>query len=161
MIGTEILVVEDEEHLLDFMCSFLQLNGFRVVGAPNADAALASLEKHLPPLIVSDISMPGKSGLEFLGEIRARSLSCAVVMLTAHDDVPRITEAMRLGALDYMLKPIDPESFLESVPIWIEIGMRLQKLSQEKDPDLVQKQLKMINLFRLKYNRIRKVLSAG
>jgi DNA-binding NtrC family response regulator len=161
MIAPEILVVEDEEHLLDFMCSFLKMKGFRVIGALNSDAALEILKHNVPPLIVSDISMPGKNGLEFLNDVRAQGMSCAVVMLTAHDDMAKITEAMRLGALDYMLKPLDPESFLESVPIWIEIGMRLQKLSQEKDPDLLQKQLKMINLFRLKYNRIRKVISEG
>ncbi len=161
MIAPEILVLEDEEHLLDFMCSFLQMKGYRVVGATNPDRAAVILEQHVPPLIVSDISMPGKSGLEFLSDIRSRGIPCAVVLLTAHDDTAKITEAMRLGALDYMLKPLDPESFLDSVPIWIEIGMRLQKLAQEKDPDIVQKQLKMINLFRLKYNRIRKSLSAG
>lgn len=154
MIKPEILIVEDEEYLNDFICTFLNMNGFSAVGAMNPLEAMKKIEELSPALIISDINMPQKNGLEFLHDLRKESLPCAFVLLTAYNDPELIFKALRLGALDYILKPFDNEKFLANASVWLEIGKRLQILSKEKDPDVMQKQLRMIEKFKLKCNAL-------
>jgi DNA-binding response OmpR family regulator len=150
MIQPDVLIIEDEFQLLGFLSEFLKSHGYFVAKALDTKEASEILKTSIPPLIISDINMPGKSGLQFISELRAQGLPCAVVMLTAYDDHERVSEAMRLGALDYVLKPFEPKSFIHNVGLWLEIGKRLQKLALEGDKKTIERQLRMIDFFRLK-----------
>ena len=153
----DVLVVDDEESIREVIEEFAVMKGFSCATAENGIIALEKFKIHDPALIISDISMPGMSGLEFLEKVRIDGLSAAVVMLTAHDDSVRIIEALRLGAIDYLTKPFDADELLGKLGSWIELGSRLKELRTENAENTrgdTSKQLRMIELFQLKNKKL-------
>jgi DNA-binding response OmpR family regulator len=116
-----IVVVEDEPNIADLLDLYLRRAGYRVVLAPDGDAALASVERHRPRLVVLDIGLPGAlDGLEVCRRIRSGDAGAAsedvpIVFLTARDDeVDRIV-GLELGADDYVTKPFSPRELAARV----------------------------------------------
>jgi putative nucleotidyltransferase with HDIG domain len=87
------------------LCDFLGSRGFETRQAANADEALSVLAGEPIELVLSDIQMPGRNGITLLSEIRRRYPHAAVLMLTGCEDVSTAVEAMKTGAMDYVLKP--------------------------------------------------------
>lgn len=104
-----ILLVDDDESLRRVMQIQLEEAGHEVVTAPDAEAALAAIEKHDYRLVITDLMMPGLSGLELLERIRSESPDTVVIMITAFGTIQGAVQAMRAGAFDYITKPIDYE----------------------------------------------------
>jgi len=102
-----ILVVDDEPGLCAGLQEGLQREGYRVDAAHDATAALHLAGKHLYNLVISDVKMPGASGLELLAQIRERHRDTLFILMTAFSTVENAVAAMRLGAYDYFPKPID------------------------------------------------------
>ena len=100
-----VLIVDDEEPIRCMLGAHLADRGYSTVVAANGQEALSRLLEVDIDLVLSDIRMPVMSGLDLLREIAGRNLPVGVVMLTACDDVPMAVEAMKAGALDYVLKP--------------------------------------------------------
>jgi putative nucleotidyltransferase with HDIG domain len=100
-----ILVVDDEAAIRDILHQYLSERGHQVEQASNGVEALACLAKGGFDLVVTDIRMPVMGGLELLGHIGSGHYDVGVVMLTACDDVASAIQAMKSGALDYVLKP--------------------------------------------------------
>ena len=100
-----ILTVDDDVRMLDVLQEGLMRAGYECTTARSADEASRLLERQEFDLVLLDIIMPGKSGLEFLPEIKARYPNTAVVMLTGHVEVPSVVTAMRQGTYDYICKP--------------------------------------------------------
>ena len=100
-----ILVVDDEESIRDLLKEYLSSQGFEAQVASNVDSALALLSAGHFDLVLSDVRMPGKSGLELLEEMKRKFPDVGVVLLTACEDMSLAVEAMKTGALDYVLKP--------------------------------------------------------
>lgn len=151
-----ILVIDDEEDIREVIKEILALDGWIVDVAEDGKKGIASLIENHHNLVICDISMPGLSGLETLGLIREQGLLAAVVMLTAHAEQERIIQALQLGAIDYVVKPFDPVSLRSKVPTWLEIGRRIQKLANQDDEvstEVLQKQVRMIELFKLKNHK--------
>ena len=102
-----ILVVDDEEHAREVLQRGLTQAGYACTTACSAAEAAERLEQEELDLVLLDINMPGKSGIEFLLDIRTAHPDIAVVMLTAIADVATAVKAMREGAYDYATKPFD------------------------------------------------------
>jgi len=102
MNGGRILVVDDDDSLRRVLEVQLQQMGYRVNTAKNGEAALAQLRDSPHDLILTDLRMPGVSGLDLLKNIRAAHPETVVIMLTAYGSVDTAVEAMRAGAYDYL-----------------------------------------------------------
>ena len=103
-----ILIIDDDRELSGMLCEYLAREGFGVAAAPDADAAAQALAAREPDLVILDVMLPGRSGLDVLREIRAGRPRLPVLMLTARGDpVDRIV-GLELGADDYLPKPFDP-----------------------------------------------------
>ena len=107
-----VLVVDDDEAVGKVLAALLSQDGHRATWVGSAEAALATLEKKAYDAVISDVRMPGLSGLELLKLVRVKWPELPVVLLTAHGTVPMAVEAMRDGAADFMLKPFDREEVL-------------------------------------------------
>ena len=110
-----VIVVDDESSIRSAVEQWLSLSGFEVQLFSRADECLAQLPAHFPGVILSDVRMPGISGLELLAEVQRRDADLPVILLTGHGDVPMAVEAMRDGAYDFLEKPFSPETLLGSL----------------------------------------------
>ncbi len=103
-----ILIVDDEAPIRDSLGELLTACGFNVTTADCVDAAAAVLDKrHDIEAVLSDLKMPGKSGIELLRHINKKKLKIPVTFLTGYGTLETCQEAVREGAFDYILKPID------------------------------------------------------
>jgi len=121
-----ILVVDDEQSMRDFLHILLKKEGYQVQTAKNADLALEELEKQQYHLVISDIRMPGRSGLDLLNEIKEKDPELPVVMITAFASPEDAVTAMKKGAFDYISKPFNVDE-IKSV---IKSATRKQTKSQ-------------------------------
>ena len=104
-----ILVVDDDRIILDSMREMLNLEGYDVAGAADLNAALAALDAHRPDVVISDINMSGGDGFELLRTIKDRRPEAAVIMITGYGTIESAVEAIKMGAYDYLTKPIIDE----------------------------------------------------
>ncbi len=102
---SKILIVDDEAAIRTLLGEHLRLVGYEIALAANGADALEILSKSEFELVLTDVRMPGMSGLELLDEIMRTRSGVGVLMLTACEDLTLAVNAMRIGALDYVLKP--------------------------------------------------------
>ncbi|MDY6971991.1 MAG: FAD-dependent oxidoreductase [Thermodesulfobacteriota bacterium] len=107
-----ILVVDDELIVRDSLKELLEDEGFTVDGAESGHEALIKLEKSEYQLMLTDIKMPGMDGVEVLKKAKDNFPDLTVVMMTAYATVETAVEAMKIGALDYLVKPFDPAKLI-------------------------------------------------
>jgi two-component system response regulator HydG len=110
-----LLVVDDDPGQRSLLQSFLGGQGFEVVLADSGEAALEQLASGKFDMLISDVRMPGLSGLETLRRVRSQFASLPVLLVTAYADIREAVVAMRDGALNYLAKPIDLDELLSSV----------------------------------------------
>ncbi len=104
-----VLVVDDEENLRHMLQLLLRREGYDAVGAASVDAALSELESRPYDIIITDLRMPGRTGLDLLDEVRSRNLDTTVVVMTAYGSREIAIEAMKRGAYDYLSKPFEAD----------------------------------------------------
>ncbi|MDD5136088.1 MAG: response regulator [Candidatus Omnitrophica bacterium] len=102
----KILVVDDERDICDFMQSFFIERGYSVLTALSGEDALTLIKNEKPDLILLDIKMKGMDGIAALKHIKDIDRKIKVVMVTALEDQERMDEACRLGACEYITKPL-------------------------------------------------------
>jgi two-component system response regulator HydG len=102
-----LLVVDDEPGMLKLVERFARKLGFAVTGAASGDEALHSLEAHSAVVALVDLRMPDVDGLEVLRRIRAADPNCQVILMTGDATLESAIEAIKLGAMDYLSKPLD------------------------------------------------------
>jgi DNA-binding NtrC family response regulator len=105
-----ILVVDDDVDGLEVLKTRLVHAGYDVETAESAEKALGRLKAFDPGLIVTDVRMSGMTGLELLEKVRAAMDTVEVVVMTAHDDMQTAVAAMKAGAFDFLVKPVDPKA---------------------------------------------------
>lgn len=110
-----VIVVDDERSIREAVEQWLSLSGFEVTLFSRGEECLAHLPANFPGVILSDVRMPGMSGLELLAQVQQRDTDLPVILLTGHGDVPMAVEAMRDGAYDFLEKPFSPEALLNSL----------------------------------------------
>jgi len=106
MIIRKMLVVDDERDICDFVSNFFVERGYEVRMASSGDEALASAKADRPDLVLLDVKMKGMDGIATLKHLREIDRTMKVIMVTAMDDQERMDEAARLGACDYITKPL-------------------------------------------------------
>jgi DNA-binding NtrC family response regulator len=107
-----LLVVDDDSAMREMLFSLFSEQGYTVSEAASANAALELIREQEFDAVLSDILMPGKTGIEMLGELREVRPDTPVVLMTAFGSLDSAIEAMRAGALDYITKPFEPEAVL-------------------------------------------------
>lgn len=110
-----VLIVDDEDEFRDLTIKRLTKKGLIVEGAESGRKALDIIKTGRIDVVVLDVKMPGMDGIETLGHIRALQPLVEVVLLTGHASVESGIEGMKLGAFDYLMKPIELEPLLEKL----------------------------------------------
>lgn len=127
MIPKKLLVVDDDESLRWVTQAQLQQSGYRVDAAANGKEALAKLREAPADLVITDLMMPGMSGIELLKQIRADYPEIIVILVTAFGTVENAVEAMKAGAYDYITKPVN----MEELRLVVGRGLEHLDLRQE------------------------------
>ncbi len=122
-----ILIVDDEKNYLVVLDALLGEAGYDVLTAQNGATALSILAEDEVDLMVTDMRMPGMSGLELIGELRARHPDTQVIVMTAYGTVENAVEAMKLGAVDYIMKPFENQELLLTVEKALRMGRLLSQ----------------------------------
>jgi len=125
---TTVLVVDDEEGIRKALERFLTRLGYQVAVASNATEALARLATDRPQAMLCDIRMPEASGVELLPKVLAQDPDLAVIMLTAIDEPRTAIECLKLGAYDYLIKPVD----LEELELALQHALRQRQLELDR-----------------------------
>src|SRR6266516_136083 len=110
-----ILIVDDDASQRSLLDSFLGGQGFETVLAPSGEQALELLRAEEVTMVISDVRMPGISGLETLRRARKERATLPILLVTAYSDIREAVGAMRDGAVNYLSKPIDLDELLASV----------------------------------------------
>ncbi|MEO5742677.1 MAG: sigma 54-interacting transcriptional regulator, partial [Vicinamibacterales bacterium] len=102
-----ILVVDDEPAMLDVITRLAEKAGFTVVACPNGKGALSQLAHHRADVAIVDLRLPDVGGIEVLRAIRAADPDCQVILMSGDATIDSAVEAVKLGAVDYLTKPLD------------------------------------------------------
>jgi putative two-component system response regulator len=132
--SVRVLLVDDEEAIRLSLCTFLTRSGYEVEVACSAAQALEMIPSGRFALMLSDIRMPGMSGVELVPRALASAPDLAIVMLTAVNDAPTATEALSRGAMGYLTKPVELPDLHDSI---LNSLHRREMLLQQKEIDLV------------------------
>jgi two-component system response regulator FixJ len=108
-------VIDDDEAMRQSLAFLLEAVGMEVQTYESAVAFLEVAPAVKAGCVITDVRMPGLSGVELLRQLRERKLGIPVIVITGHGDVPLAVEAMKIGAMDFLEKPFDDEALLASV----------------------------------------------
>src|SRR6201993_4653645 len=122
-----LLLVEDKTELRAMLRKALERNGFRVEEAPDGSAAIQKIRAKRFQMVVTDLKMPGASGLDVLRESKQADSTIPVILLTAFGSVDEAVAAMKEGAFDFIQKPVD----LDHLKLLVERATRQQELLRE------------------------------
>jgi DNA-binding NtrC family response regulator len=117
-----ILVIDDDPLIGKTLLSHLSRKGLEVLLAENGEEGLQKYKEICPDLVLLDIRLPDKDGLEVLGKIKEKNKDACIIIMTAYDDMKTTVEAMKLGAFEYLVKPLD----------YIELDLTVDKAFQIK-----------------------------
>lgn len=144
--SSPILVVDDEESLRLTFKMFLSREGYGPVSvASSYEEALSLLEKEKFDLIVSDIVMEGSSGIDLLRQVKDMGLECPMVMVTGYPNINSAAEAVRLGAFDYLAKPVKKDNLLRTARMALQqYSLHKQNLQLALEKDRYQQYLETV-----------------
>ena len=125
----KILIIDDEENIRFTLEEFFSDEGYEVATASDYGDALKMIDVSDIDLILADINLKGKSGIDILKEVKTRRLNCPVVMITAAPDFDTASDALRLGAFDYVSKPVQLDSLMHIT----KTAMKHKALADEKE----------------------------
>jgi len=140
MITYSIYIIDDEKTITDGITMALE-GEFRLKSFSRAEPALDALEADSPDLILLDVGLPGMNGIEALRQIRSSNPDILVIMITAYEDIDTVISAMKLGAYDYVVKPLHMDALevtirnaLDSIRLKKEIQQLQEKHLKENIP---------------------------
>src|ERR671931_1056148 len=125
---TTVLVVDDEDGIRQALDRFLTRLGYRVLQASSAAEALDRQAAEQPHVMLSDIRMPNMTGVELVPKALAADSDLAIIMLTAIDEPRTAIECLKLGAYDYLIKPVD----LEELELSLQHALRQRQLEVDR-----------------------------
>ncbi|WP_104205100.1 sigma-54-dependent transcriptional regulator [Billgrantia saliphila] len=128
-----ILIVEDDAAILELLEEELQEAGYRTLGAGSAEDAVATLSHTEVSLIISDVRLPGMSGMQLLEQLRSEGSHVGFIVITAFGTIDQAVEALKIGADDFLTKPLDLEGVGEAVFRVLE-NRRLAERFQQASP---------------------------
>jgi len=124
---SQLLIVDDDTAMREMLSSLFRDRGYAVEEAESATEALERAGELCFDVVLSDIRMPGKTGIEMVGELRGRLPETPVVLMTAFGSIDSAVESMRAGAFDYITKPFEPDT----VVLTIERALERRALEEE------------------------------
>ena len=110
-----VLLVDDEEEFVTTLSERLSLRGIDTRIAFDGEQALAAVDQSLPEIVILDVMMPGLKGLEVLRRVKELNPATQVILLTGQGTTRDGIEGMKLGAFDYMIKPLDIDELVEKM----------------------------------------------
>jgi DNA-binding NtrC family response regulator len=160
-MAARVLVVDDELNIRTALAKILQKAGYEVSAAESGDEALGLLQEGPFDLVITDLKMVGADGMEVLRAVKQRQPGTEVVLLTAYGTIESAVEAMRIGAYDYLPKPVDPERVVHIAAKAVEHKalreevrqLREQAAVREAFEHIVGRSLRMREI----YERVRQV----
>lgn len=147
-----ILLVDDEEGLRRVLGITLSDMGYRVYSAENSDAAMSVFREVCPPIILTDIKMPGKDGIQLLREIKRERPETEVIMLTGHGDLDLAIKSLKYEAIDFITKPINEEVLeiaLKRAHERIDMRRQLQAYTENLETLVAEKTRKLLDAERM------------
>jgi two-component system phosphate regulon response regulator OmpR len=150
-MAEKVLLVDDDEKLRNLLKEYLEGYGYRVLTLVDGSAVPETIKKETPDIVILDIMMPVKDGLDVLKEIRG-TYTIPVIMLTAKGEATDRIVGLELGADDYLPKPFDPRELLARIKAVLRRGLPMEE-GDAKDESLI------INVGGLTLNRARQTLS--
>jgi two-component system response regulator FixJ len=108
-------IIDDDDAVRDSLMFLLSAAGFGVVPHESADAFLAKVDSLHPICLITDVRMPGTSGIDLLKQLAQRGKAIPTIVVTGHGEIPLAVEAMKLGAVDFFEKPFEDEAVLRAV----------------------------------------------
>jgi two-component system response regulator FixJ len=112
---TVIHVIDDDAAMRDSLAFLLDVNGFEPQVYESADAFLKGTSVDVVRCVISDIRMPGMTGVELVRKLKGGGSACAVILITGHGDVALAVDAMKAGAVDFIEKPFDDKALLGAI----------------------------------------------
>lgn len=162
----KILVVEDNKELNRTVCEFLNHSGYEATGCLSATQAYDTMYENMFDLIVSDIMMPEIDGFEFAATVRSLNENIPILFMTAKDDLSSKQRGFRIGADDYMVKPIDLDelflrvgALLRRAKIASSRKLEVGTFSMDVDEFSAELNGEEINLTKREFNILYKLLS--
>lgn len=122
MSQSTLLIAEDDQDLREALSDTLVYAGFSVIAVDSAEAALEELAARTVDLLISDVNMGGMDGHELLTRVRAGFPMTPVLLITAYGSVSQSVDAMRSGAIDYLVKPFKPDTLVETVRKYVAVA---------------------------------------
>ena len=126
-MSATILVVDDDAYTRDIFEQKLEHSGYSVETAESAEEALGKVKRLDPQLIITDLRMPGMDGLQLLEKVKGSMPNVDVIVVTGHEDMTSAVTAMKAGAFDYIVKPVN----LKEVDALVERCLREQELNRQ------------------------------
>jgi two-component system, NtrC family, response regulator AtoC len=121
-----ILIADDDADIRDILSETLNSLGSRVITAANGQQCLDKMDKEAPELVLLDIEMPVKNGLQVLKELREKGRDATAIMITAYGTIERAVQAMKEGAFDFVTKPFD----LDHIAMVVEKALERERLKR-------------------------------
>lgn len=151
-----ILFVDDEESMLDIVGSVLETEGFNVITADSVEKGIEHLNRTIPDVIISDITMPGRNGFDFFRYVRslAHLQHVPFLFLSAHSDSESVVAGKEMGSDDYLTKPVDFHLLLSS------IRGKLKRKEQLREANMMQTEKIKSEIFRLITHEMRTPLTS-
>ena len=115
-----VLVIDDDPLIRKTLSSYLSKKGFEAVAAEDGKEGIRKYEEYIPDLVILDIRLPDVDGLEVLGRIREKNPNASIIIMTAYDDMKTTIEAIKSGAFEYLVKPLD----------YVELDLTIDKAFQ-------------------------------
>ena len=127
-----IHVIDDDEAVRDSLAFLLESADFKIRTYESALHFLSRLDEVEPGCVVTDVRMPGMSGLELVRELNRRAVHMPVVVITGHGDVPLAVEAMRGGVIDFIEKPFSDDAILSALRTALQRGQDSREVADER-----------------------------
>lgn len=140
LLSLRILVVDDEESVRNIVSEVLTDEGHKITQAASGEEAIKLFRKYPYSLVITDIRMPGMSGMELLESIKELSENTEVVIMTSHASLDTAVDALRTGAFDYLMKPFDELEAISSM-----VNRAIDKLNQQTEKQVQVTELKEKN----------------
>ncbi len=114
-MSVEVLLVDDEQQFVEVLAERLEARGFSVRTAVSGDEGLVKLREQEADVVILDMQMPGRDGVDSLREIKRISPLIEVIMLTGHATIDSGIQGLKLGAYDYLMKPAETEDLVPKI----------------------------------------------
>ncbi|KJY81795.1 C4-dicarboxylate ABC transporter [Vibrio galatheae] len=115
ILAKQITLIDDELDVVEAVSEMLELEGFNVTGFTDPKCGLKSLSPDSKQVVLCDVRMPQLDGLTMLDAIQSRAPGCEVILMSGHGDIPMAIEAMKLGAFDFIEKPLQSDELIEKL----------------------------------------------